>query len=211
MILDSDDIERQESRYRGLFINSLSGFKSANLIGSCDKQNNTNLAIFSSVFHIGAHPPLLGLIVRPHSVSRHTLENIQETGYYTINHVNKSIYQQAHQTSARYDKTTSEFEATELTQQYLQQFPAPFVEQSRIQLGMQFREQHHLSINATELIIGEIVLINIKDDVVSENGYVDIEKAGSLSVSSLNSYHLTELLSPMRYARPGGKAETEQP
>lgn len=211
MILDSDDIERQESRYRGLFINSLSGFKSANLIGSCDKQNNTNLAIFSSVFHIGAHPPLLGLIVRPHSVSRHTLENIQETGYYTINHVNKSIYQQAHQTSARYDKTTSEFEATELTQQYLQQFPAPFVEQSRIQLGMKFREQHHLSINATELIIGEIVLINIKDDVVSENGYVDIEKAGSLSVSSLNSYHLTELLSHMRYARPGGKAETDQP
>lgn len=202
MILNSEDIQRLESRYRGLFINSLSGFKSANLIGTSDKQKNTNLAIFSSVFHIGASPPLLGLIVRPHSVPRHTLENIIETGHYSINHVNNSIYQQAHQTSARYDKTISEFDATALTHQYMLNFPAPFVEQSRIQLGMKFQEHHHLSINATELIIGEIVLINIKDDVVSENGYVDIEKAGSLAISSLDSYHVTELLSHMSYAKP---------
>ncbi|HBF47730.1 MAG TPA: flavin oxidoreductase, partial [Shewanella frigidimarina] len=46
------------------------------------------------------------------SVPRHTFENIMQTGLYTINHVNQSIYEQAHQTSARYDKDESEFEAT---------------------------------------------------------------------------------------------------
>ena len=95
MYFSKNTIENLDSRYRAHFINSLSGFKSANLIGTQDNQGHTNLAIVSSVFHLGAHPPLVGMIIRPHSVPRHTLENILETGFYTINHVNKTIYQQA--------------------------------------------------------------------------------------------------------------------
>ena len=103
-----------ENRYRAHLINSLSGFKSANLVGTQDCNGQTNLAIVSSVFHLGAHPPLVGMIIRPHSVPRHTLENLLATKHYTINHVNKDIYDKAHQTSARYDKDESEFDATAL-------------------------------------------------------------------------------------------------
>lgn len=202
MLLRTEEIEALENRYRALFINALSGFKSANLIGSCDQNKNTNLAIFTSVFHVGAHPPLLGMIVRPHSVARHTLENILQTRHYSINHVNEAIYQQAHQTSARYDKETSEFEAVGLNEQWQHAFPAPFVEQSRIQLGMKLRQHQHLAINNTDMIIGEIISINIKDDIVSEDGYVDIEQANSVAVSSLDGYHHTQLLSRLSYAKP---------
>ncbi len=203
MLLRQGGINSLDDRYRTLFIASLSGYKSANLIATCDKDNRTNLTIFSSVFHLGSQPPLLGMIVRPHSVPRHTLENILQTGHYTINHVNKSIYQQAHQSSARYDKETSEFEAVGLTEQWIEDFSAPFVKQSRIQLGMELREHHTLTINNTELIIGEIVYINIKDDVVNEDGYVAIEQANSLAISSLDTYHETELISHLSYAKPG--------
>ena len=104
-----------ENRYRAHLINSLSGFKSANLIGTQDSNGQTNLAIVSSVFHLGAHPPLVGMIIRPHSVPRHTLENLLATKQYTINHVNKDIYNKAHQTSARYEKDKPEFDATGLS------------------------------------------------------------------------------------------------
>jgi flavin reductase (DIM6/NTAB) family NADH-FMN oxidoreductase RutF len=116
--------------------------------------------------------------------------------------VNESIYQQAHQTSARYDRETSEFQATGLTEQWDPQFSAPFVEQSRIQLGMELREHQHLAINNTEMIIGEITYINIKDDIVDDNGYIDIERAKSVAVSSLDTYHSTYYLSCFSYARP---------
>lgn len=202
MLLIKQDIEMLEKRYRALFINALSGFKNASLIGTCDHRKNTNLAIFTSVFHIGSHPLLLGMIVRPHSVARHTLENILQTKFYTINHVNESIYQQAHQTSARYDKETSEFQATGLTEQWDHQFSAPFVEQSRIQLGMELRVHQHLAINNTEMIIGEITYINIKDDIVHDNGYIDIERAKSVAVSSLDTYHSTNYLSRFSYTKP---------
>lgn len=202
MLLKKEEIKELNNRYRALFITALSGYKSANLIGTCDHEKNTNLAIFSSVFHIGSHPPLLGMITRPHSVSRHTLENILQTQYYTINHVNKSIYRQAHQTSARYDKETSEFQTVGLTEQWHKDFMAPFVKESRIQLGMELQERHSLAINNTELIIGEITYINIKDDIVNDDGYVAIDHAESVAVSSLDTYHCTQLLSHLSYARP---------
>ena len=46
-----------EDRKRIALINSLSGFKSLNLIGTINNQGQTNLAIFNSVVHIGANPP----------------------------------------------------------------------------------------------------------------------------------------------------------
>ena len=94
------DLMGLEQRYRAAFVNSLSGFKSVALIGTKDANGQTNLAIFNSFVHIGANPPYIGFISRPDSVDRHTLSNIMETGYYTINHINESIFRQAHQTSA---------------------------------------------------------------------------------------------------------------
>ncbi|MGO3346471.1 MAG: hypothetical protein ACTIM4_14665 [Marinomonas sp.] len=55
---DLQSLSEMTSRYRTQLINSLSGFKSANLIGTCNAQGQTNLAIFSSVFHLGASPAL---------------------------------------------------------------------------------------------------------------------------------------------------------
>ncbi len=202
MLFNTEDIENLESRNRALFINSLSGFKSANLIGTCDDQRNSNLAIISSVVHIGSHPPLLAMIIRPHSVARHTLENILDTQFYTINHINESIYQQAHQTSARYEAHISEFKAVGLQELWLENFAAPFVEESRIKMGMKLREHHHLSINQTELIIGEIIQVHVADEFLHEDGFVDIEQAGTVAVCSLDSYHLTSLLSRLAYAKP---------
>lgn len=203
MLLESDDIEGLDDRYRTQLINSLSGFKSANLIGTCDERKNTNLAIFSSVFHLGSHPPLLGMIVRPHSVARHTLENILLTRHYTINHVSETFYKQAHQTSARYDEETSEFQAAGLTPWWHHDFPAPFVEESPVQLGMSLREHQRLAVNDTVMIVGEVSVIYIKDDIVRNDGYVDIEKANIVTTSSLDTYHRTQMLSHLSYAKPG--------
>ena len=99
---DHEQILKLEKRFRTNLINSLSGFKAANLVATINTAGLTNMAIFSSAVHIGANPPLLGLVSRPHSVPRHTLENIMATEQFTINHVNSMIYKQAHQTSARY-------------------------------------------------------------------------------------------------------------
>jgi flavin reductase (DIM6/NTAB) family NADH-FMN oxidoreductase RutF/NAD(P)-dependent dehydrogenase (short-subunit alcohol dehydrogenase family) len=202
MKLTKDNITALETHERVLFINSLSGFKSANLVGTANDKKNSNLAIISSVVHLGANPPLLGMVMRPHTVPRGTLENILDTGVYTLNHVHEDIYQQAHQTSARYPENVSEFDEVGFTEQWEDGFNAPFVEESRIKIGMQFREKHTLDINGTEFVIGEIVSIEMADEFVAGDGFVSLEKAGTVAVSSLDTYHSTSTLASLSYAKP---------
>jgi flavin reductase (DIM6/NTAB) family NADH-FMN oxidoreductase RutF len=191
-----------ERRERAAFINSLSGFKSASLIGTTDSKGNNNVAIFSSVVHIGSNPALIGFISRPDSSSRHTLENILETQCFTINHIHSSIYKQAHQSSARYPKEISEFDAVGLSPEFSSLIPAPYVKESHIKYGLQFVEKYDISINNTILVIGKVLEIFIPTDCLLTHGALDIEKADSISISGLDSYHRTVKLGRLSYAKP---------
>lgn len=200
--LDSNNINELETRYRAHLINSLGGFKSVCLIGTKNRKEQTNLAIFSSVFHIGANPPLIAFIVRPDSVDRHTLSNILETDFYSINHINENIYKQAHQTSARYELEVSEFEVTGLQSIYKNDFFAPFVAKSNVQMGVQFKQRIDIELNGTIMVIGEIKEIYFPENCVSEDGFIDLEKAGTITCSGLDSYHSTSRLARLSYAKP---------
>ncbi len=201
-IITSMDLEQMEQRKRAHLINSVGGFKSTCLIGTINAAGLTNLAIFSSIVHIGANPPLISFIMRPDSVERHTLSNILDIGYYTINHINTAIYQQAHQTSARYPKEVSEFDATGLTPLFKNNFKAPYVKESQVQMGIAFKERVDLSINHTIMVIGEIQEIYFPADCLEPDGYLDIEKAGTIAGTGLDSYHFTQRLDRLPYAKP---------
>lgn len=125
MLLQSDDIAQLPERQRAAFINCLSGFKSANLVGTVSASGQANLALVSSVVHLGANPPLLAFISRPPSVDRHTLEYLRDTGFFTLNHVHEDMLHAAHQTSARYPRDVSEFDAVGLTPCFSTVHPAP--------------------------------------------------------------------------------------
>ncbi|HMN50174.1 MAG TPA: flavin reductase family protein [Ignavibacteriaceae bacterium] len=203
MIITKENILKSEKTYRTNFVNSLSGFKSANLIGTISKEGKTNLAIFSSVIHVGANPPAIGFLMRPVSVERHTYTNIKETNYFTINHINKDIYQKAHQTSARYDKNISEFDECGLTPEYSDTIKAPYVRESKIKIGCRLVEEHEIKFNGIIFIVGEILEVILPDDIVGEDGFVDIEKAETVSISGLDSYHETKRIARLSYAKPG--------
>ena len=199
--ITSDALMAMEKQERVHFINSLGGFKSVSLVGTSDKSGNTNLGIFSSFFHIGAQPPLIGMIFRPSPPERDTLRNIIDTGFYTVNHINENIYKQAHQTSARYDASISEFDATTLTKEYKNNFLAPFVAESNIQLGVEFKEKIDISINNTKMLIGEVVHVSMDDSILESDGYVDHLKAGTVTVTGLDSYFTTSHLGRLAYAK----------
>jgi flavin reductase (DIM6/NTAB) family NADH-FMN oxidoreductase RutF len=197
-----DEIMNMEKQERVHFSNSIGGFKSVVLIGTQNKKSQNNLAIIDSILHIGSNPPLFGMVFRPGAVERHTLENILETGFYTINHIIEKIHKQAHQTSARYDRDCSEFDETGLTPEFKNNFFAPFVKESNIQLAMEFKEKITLSINNTLLIIGEVKDVYLPENCLQKDGFLDIEKAESITCSGLDSYHKTIQISRLSYAKP---------
>lgn len=200
--LSEEEITKLPDRNRVQLINSLSGFKSSNLIGSIDHQGNTNLSIVSSAFHLGASPPLLGFIIRPDSVPRDTLINLRDTKVCTLNHVNQNIVAQAHQTSARYPKELSEFKACGLTEEFLDDFEAPFVEESKVKMALKFIREEKLPENGCHFIITQILDVYIPQSSFKENGSVDINEAGTVCTGGLDTYYKTQKLYKFSYAKP---------
>ncbi len=67
---NKQDINSLNKIYRINLINSCSGFKSANLLGSISTNGKTNVAVFSSVTHLGSNPPTLGFNFKTHYCSK---------------------------------------------------------------------------------------------------------------------------------------------
>jgi flavin reductase (DIM6/NTAB) family NADH-FMN oxidoreductase RutF len=196
------DITDASKVFRLNLINSITGIKPGNLIGTKSAEGISNLGVFSSVVHLGSSPALLGFILRPEGeVPRHTMENIKQTGCYTINHIHESFISNAHYTSAKFDAHISEFEACNLTEQYLEGFSAPFVKESQIKIAMKFADIIPIPLNNTSLVIGEIEHILIPDTVISPNGRLNLSAANSVGISGLNRYYSLKMESEFPYAR----------
>lgn len=197
----STDIAALEQRYRTNLINGLSGFRPAVLVGTVDASGQTNLSIFNSMIHIGANPALIGLIFRPNTVERHTYENIISIGQYTINAVTKGRYKSAHQTSARYPKDSSEFDACGFTPTYFEDFQAPAVADSPIRIGLSLKERIEIECNGTILVIGQVVHLSIQEDILQNDGHLRQDLADIVACGGLDTYFQAIFMERLPYAK----------
>ena len=197
-----EQIDNLEKIKKINLINSCSGYKSANLIGTISKEGITNVAVFSSVTHLGSNPPTLGFILRPTTVPRDTYKNILESGVFTINHIYEDIIEDAHHTSAKYEEAISEFDITALEDVYLNNCIAPFVKGSPVQMEMKFIEEYHIKSNNVIHIIAEIKNLYIKDDILNQDGFLDLAKAKVAAINGLDAYAIAKNNTRFNYQRP---------
>ncbi len=196
MIYSKQDIKALSKVDRIRLINSASGIKPGNLIGTINNLGVTNLAIFSSVVHLGSEPALFGFITRPTTVPRHTLANIKENGCYTINHIHPQFIKNAHYTSTKLE--VSEFEACKLTEEYIGNFKAPYVKESQFKMGLEFKEEIDIPINGTKLIVGEVQYIVMPNNILLD---LDLEALNGVGISGLNNYYSLSKIGDFPYAR----------
>ncbi|GAB2702701.1 flavin oxidoreductase [Hymenobacter frigidus] len=196
------DIKSFERIYRLNLVNGLPGFKPANLVGTAAPDGATNLAVFSSALHLGSDPALLGLVTRPTTVPRHTYANLKASGCYTLNHVPEALAAQAHYTSADFPDTVSEFDECGFTAAFRDGFPAPYVAESPISIGLRLLEEHHLS-NGTVLLVGSVEHVYLREEGLREDGTLDLAALGTACISGLDGYHAVQAPVRYGYARPG--------
>jgi flavin reductase (DIM6/NTAB) family NADH-FMN oxidoreductase RutF len=195
-ILDLDKI------YKINLINSCSGFKSANLLGSVSKEGIPNVAVFSSVTHLGSNPPTLGFILRPTTVPRDTYKNIKENESFTINHIYEDIIEDAHHTSAKYPEKISEFNVTNLEEEYKGDFKAPFVKNAPVQMSMKFIEEIYIPSNEVVLIVSQIEELYVKDELLQKDGLINLSKGNVVTINGLDTYAIPKFKKQLSYQRP---------
>lgn len=195
-------LNQLESLYRANLINSCTGYKSANLIATRSADGIENVAIFSSVTHLGSNPPLLGFVLRPTSVPRNTYDNLKNTGYFTVNHIHTNNMEEAHHTSAKYDGYISEFDKTQLESEYKDAFFAPFVTNAPVQLGCRYVRDYFIEENKCLLIIGAIEHIYCNDQMLQDDGFIQLDTGHTVAINGLDGYAVPKLQKRLAYARP---------
>ena len=197
------DIDQMNKIFRLNLINSCTGFKSANLLGTKSLNGVSNVAVFSSITHLGSNPPLIGFILRPTTVPRDTYRNIKDTGIFTINHIYSDIIEDAHHTSAKYPDEISEFTKTDLEEEFLGNFAAPFVKGAKIRLGCRYLNEYEIKENDTLLLVSSIEHVFVADlDIQQDDGWLKLENANTVAINGLDGYATTKLLDRFAYARP---------
>jgi len=206
--ISAKEIKTMEKIFRLNLINSCTGYKSANLIATKSKNGNSNVAVFSSVTHMGSNPAMLGFVTRPLSVARNTYDNIKATSYFTVNHIHEKMIEKAHQTAAKYDEDISEFHKTGLSEEYLDDFHAPYVKQSEIKLGCKYLNEYEIKENNTLLVVASIEHIYFDEGIQMPDGWLRLDDAGTVTVNGLDGYSLPSLLDRFHYARPGQEVKS---
>ena len=196
------DIDALDKIYKINLINSCSGFKSANLLGSISTEGVSNVAVFSSVIHLGSNPPTLGFILRPTSVPRNTHKNIKEIGHFTINHIYEEIIEDAHHTSAKYPENISEFDVTELEEEFKGEFTAPFVKNAPVQMSMKFIEEIYVPSNDVMLIVSQIEELYVNDALLQEDGLINLSIGKVVAINGLDTYTIPAFKKQLSYQRP---------
>lgn len=194
------DLAEWPSRKRAHFLNTMSGYKPVHLLGTVSKEGNFNVAVFSQVIHVGANPAMLGVLFRPATVPRHSLTNIRDTKYFTLNHVSSSMVDQTHQTAAKYARNESEFKAVGLNPRLSNIHPAPYVAESPVQIGLKLKEEILISSNQTILIVGELLDVSLNPSTIKNDGYVDLASQEVVCCTGMDAYHLPNKLKRLSYA-----------
>lgn len=205
-----EQILHLEDRYRRNLINSLMGARPAVLIGTVNTQGKTNLAVFSQVVHVGANPPLCGILFRPDSVDRHTLSNIRETGCFSLNILSREYAEQVHQTSARYSVDISEFDTVGLEPEFTNADSVPMVKKAHIKAICNLQEEIPVVSNGTILVIGAVKWLAIDDACLRSDGSVNHYAGKSLAVCGLDDYASLHRVARFSYAKPDRKPEKLQ-
>lgn len=199
--ISKDDISQMEKIERLNLINSCTGYKSANLLATKSIDGNTNVAIFSSVTHLGSNPAMIGFIMRPTTVPRDTYKNIKETGYFTVNHITLDMIADAHHTSANYDLGISEFDKTNLEEEYKNDIEIPFVKGSPVQLYCKYINEYYIKENDTIHVIAAIENLFFDEELEHKDGWLQIDKGNVIALNGLDGYCLPKLIDRFEYAR----------
>jgi flavin reductase (DIM6/NTAB) family NADH-FMN oxidoreductase RutF len=199
--IDRPDIEKMDRIQRLNLVNSCTGYKSANLIATISNEGKTNIAVFSSVTHLGSDPALISFTLRPTTVPRHTYKNIREYGYFSVNHIIAEYIADAHHTSAAYPEDISEFDQTNLQAVYHNDCPVPFVKGSPVKLLCKYVNEYLIQENGCLLVVASIEAIFYEEELLTPDKWLQLDKGKVVAINGLDGYALPELVERLPYAR----------
>jgi len=148
-------------------------------VGTRSQDGTNNLAPFSFYNAFSSTPPIVGFSTIPRLDGRKkdSLQNVLDTGCFTLSAVSHRLVQQMSKSAALLEPEEDEFAYAGLEPAKAEKVNAPYVKDA--QLVFECTLNQVISFGDVEgagnLVLGQIINIRI-DDNIYDNGYVDFEK-----------------------------------
>ncbi len=158
-----------------------------------DKSGNLNLAPFSFHNAFSSNPPVVGISPAFSGKTgnpKDTLNNILETGEFTLSVVSYDMVDQMNISAAEYGSVTDEFEMSGFTKHPSKKVTPPGVAESPVIMECIFQEHIQFSDQPAggNLLLGEIVHFHAREDIFSEDGFIDPVKIDQIGRLGSNWY-----------------------
>ncbi|GAK93106.1 conserved domain associated with flavoprotein oxygenases [Nonlabens ulvanivorans] len=112
-----------------------------------------------------------------------------------------NLVDRSHQSSAKYDEQVSEFNELGIELLRRNDFIAPFVSEATIQVAAEYVNEYPIKENNCILVICKITDIFIQPDILHQDGWLDISKAGSVAINGLDGYAVAKTRKRLSYAQ----------
>lgn len=158
-----------------------------------DAQGNINLAPYSFFNVFSANPPIM--VFSParrvrDNTTKHTLENVQETGEVVINIVNYDMVEQMSLASTEYPKGVNEFVKAGFTPVESDTVAPPRVKEAPVQFECRVNEVIALGQDggAGNLVICEVMRLHIDEAILDDHGAIDPSRIDAVARMGGNWY-----------------------
>ncbi|MCQ2406007.1 MAG: flavin reductase family protein [Oscillospiraceae bacterium] len=166
-------------------------------ISTLSKDNVANLAPYSQFTNLSFDPPYVMVAINQAEGRRKdTTVNIEETGEFVYNMVSYELKDKMNITSIGYEPEVDEFELAGLTKAPCENVRVPRVGESPVSLECKYVQTIRLpgygTVGTVDMIIGKVVGVHIKDEVLGEEDRIDIEKIKPLARLGYSYYTVVE-------------------
>ena len=176
MKVDPADLNRRDSHE---LITSVIVPRPIAFVSTIGEDGVFNLAPFSAFTSLALKPALIGFSIgwRRNGEKKDTLRNIEFSKDFVINVVDETLAEAMNQTSVEYASNVDEFKQAGLTPAKSDIVKAPMVAESPINMECKLSQilEFGEAPDGSQVVIGEIVLIHIKDELWS-GAYVEPSK-----------------------------------
>ena len=150
---------------------------------SCGNEEKDDIVTVAWTGIINSEPPMVYISLRN---SRYSYELIKETGEFVINIPNESLVKETDYCGIKSGKDVNKFEKTKLTKGKFNTINTPLIEECPVNLACKVKEIKPLG--SHNMIIGEIVEVQAKDEVLNPNGTINLSKIKAIAYMGAEYY-----------------------
>lgn len=159
------------------------------MVTSSDGKGKDNIITVAWAGTVNTQPPMISISVRK---ERFSYELIKNKGEFVVNLVTKKLVRAVDYCGVKSGSKVDKFEELKLTKEKAQQVDVPLIAQSPVNIECVVREC--LELGSHDMFIGNVVAVNVDDELLDDKGKLDLKKAGLICYSHGEYFALEKAL-----------------